>query len=187
MPFQILYDHQLADAGRYRTLVLAGCAAMSDQQLEQVRAYVDKGGRLCVVGPLATHDHWMRPRTKPGLDDLPDSRTLRVSENGDSLAAIRKACGTFSATVDAQPGLCAEYTAQEKRRLVHLVNYRPDELLRDVAVAVRIPQGRKVRSVRLVSPDHSDFPAIVPKIAGQSVSFTVPEVAVYTIAVIELQ
>ena len=79
---------------------------------------------------------------------------------------IRQACGAFSATVDAQPRLCAEYTAQEKRRLMHLVNYRPEGPLRDVAVEVQIPQGRKVRSVRLVSPGRNDLPAIAPKVAG---------------------
>lgn len=89
--------------------------------------------------------------------------------------------------MDAQPRLCAEYTAQETRRLMHLVNYRPDGPLRDVAVEVQIPQGRKVRSVRLVSPGRSDLPSIAPKVAGGHVLFSVPEVAVYTIAVIELQ
>lgn len=185
-PFQIIYDHQLADAGRYRTLVLAGCAAMSDEQIEQVRGYVNQGGRLCVVGPLATHDRWMQPRSAPALDDLPEGRMIRVDESGDSLAAIRRACGEFSATVSAHPGLCAEYTAQPNRRLVHLVNYRPDGPVQDVAVEVQLPAGRTARSVWLASPERSENRAVEVRRVDGKISFKVPAVAVYEIAVIEL-
>ena len=39
--------------------------------VENVGHYiVDAGGKLCVIGPLATHDKWMQPRSKPALDDL---------------------------------------------------------------------------------------------------------------------
>ncbi len=69
--FQIIFDHQLNELKGYRALVLAGCAAMSDRQAEAVRRYVAAGGRLCVMGPLATHDQWMQPRPKPALADLP--------------------------------------------------------------------------------------------------------------------
>ena len=51
--FQIIYDHQLADLDRYRALVLAGCVAMSDEHIEQIKRYVAHGGRLCVIGPIA--------------------------------------------------------------------------------------------------------------------------------------
>jgi hypothetical protein len=80
--FQIVYDHQLADLSRYRALVLAGCVAMSDEQVARVRKYVAAGGRLCVIGPLATHDGWMMPRDKPALDDLPAAAVVRVVRRG---------------------------------------------------------------------------------------------------------
>ena len=63
--FQIIYDHQLADLRRYQVLVLAGCVAIGDREVEHIRRYVAAGGRLCVIGPLATHDEWMMPRPKP--------------------------------------------------------------------------------------------------------------------------
>ncbi|NUQ62213.1 MAG: family 10 glycosylhydrolase [Pirellulales bacterium] len=187
VPFQILYDHQLAEADRYRTLVLAGCAAMSDEQAGQVRRYVEKGGRLCVAGPLATHDPWMAPRNVPALDDLPQDRVVRIESGEDSVAAISRACETLSVTVQAPPGLCAEYTAQPDRRLVHLVNYRADGPVKDVAVELQIPSGRKVRSISLASPERGEDLAVKARIDAGKVSFTVPAVSMYEIAVVELE
>ena len=201
--FQILHDHQLGDLSRYRALVLAGCAALSDFHVEQIRRFVAQGGRLCAIGPLATHDQWMIPRGEPALDDLPAAAVVRVAEADDWLAAIDRACGERSlsvgavtssptgqtqaagATPEAPPGLCAELTEQAQRRLVHLVNYRSDGPIREVAVTVQIPQGRRVRTVTLASPDrNADYTVPFAEQAG-SVRFTVPEVAVYEIAVVD--
>jgi hypothetical protein len=203
--FQIIHDHQLGDLSRYRALVLAGCSALSDQHVEQIRRFVAAGGRLCAIGPLATHDQWMLPRDKPALDDLPATALVRAGDKDDSLAAIDRACGQRSLSVraptpkgdveaelasamsDAPPGLCAELTQQNARRLVHLVNYRADGPIREVAVTVQLPPGRQVRAVTLASPDH-DADITVP-FAEQpgAVSFTVPEVRIYEIAAIDLK
>jgi hypothetical protein len=56
VPFQIIYDAQLTELHRYRLLVLAGCIALSDPQIKQLGNYVASGGRLCIIGPVATHD-----------------------------------------------------------------------------------------------------------------------------------
>jgi len=92
-PFQIIYEHQLAGLKPYRALALAGCPALSDRHVEEIRRYVAAGGRLCVVGPAATHNEWLVPRTRPALDDLPPDRVVRVAEDGDWLGAVRQACG----------------------------------------------------------------------------------------------
>ena len=192
--FQILHDHQLGDLSRYRALVLAGCAALSDQHVEQIRRFVAGGGRLCVIGPLATHDQWMLPRPTAGLDDLPAAAVVRVGDKDDWLAAIDRACGELSLTVraatpkpagpapaagavpEAPPGLCAELTEQAGRRLVHLVNYRSDGPLREVAVTVRVPPGRQVRAVTLASPDRDADITVPFREQAGAVQFTVPEI-----------
>ena len=192
--FQIIYDHQLADLKRYGVLVLAGCVAMSDRHVEQVRRYVASGGRLCVIGPLATHDQWMMPRPKPALDDLPAATVVRVDEKGDWLGVIRRACGgTLSLSIrgpdqrEAPAGLCAELTEQPDRRLVHLVNYRGDGAVKDVTVAVRVPAGRRVKRVTLASPEHeADRPSPFREESGM-VRFRVPAIGVYEIAVVDLE
>ena len=78
LPFQIIYQDQLADLKRYRTLVLAGCVALSDAHVRHIERYVESGGRLCIVGPAATHDEWMQPRDEPALGNLPAFKVVRV-------------------------------------------------------------------------------------------------------------
>ena len=207
--FQILHDHQLGDLNRYRALVLAGCAALSDLQVEQIRRFVAQGGRLCAIGPLATHDQWMLPRDRPALDDLPAGAVVHVAEREDWLTAIDHACGQRSlsvsvwksasqatpadplraqaATLAAPPGLCVELTEQAQRRLVHLVNYRSDGPVRDVVVTLEIPRGRSVQGVMLASPDR-DTDSIVPfEVHTGRVRFTVPEITVYQIAAVDFK
>lgn len=187
VPFQIIHDHQLGDLSRFRALVLAGCVALSDDQVEKIRRFAAKGGRLGVVGPLATHDRWMMPRPKFALADLPPAVVAEAPENGDWIEAIRRACGgAFSLSVEAQPGLCAELTQQNNRRLVHLVNYRSDGAVRDVEVTLELPKGFRAQRATLSSPDHEIDRAIAFEQHDGKVRFTVPSVQIYEIAAIEL-
>lgn len=191
--FQILYENQWADLKRFRGLVLAGCTALSDAQLGQIRRYVAGGGRLCVIGPLATHDAWMRPRAAPALEDLPPDRVLRVAHRDEWLRAARWAAGaqgSLSVRVADNrptPGLCAELTGQPGRRMLHLVNYRDDGPVEQVHVRLELPPGKRARGVRLASPEHdADIPLAFNGEPGE-VGFTVPRVNVYEIAVVDMQ
>lgn len=202
--FQILHDHQLGDLSRYRALVLAGCAALSDRHVDEIRRFVAGGGRLCVIGPLATHDQWMLPRDKPALDDLPAATVVRIDETGDWLAAIDRTCGERSLSVrattskpggrpqsatvmpEAPRGLCVELTEQNARRLVHLVNYRSDGPIHDIAVTVQLPPSCHVQAVTLASPDHEGDIKVPFKAHDGAVWFTVPEVHIYEIAAIDV-
>ncbi|MFH1264283.1 MAG: hypothetical protein ABIK89_01050, partial [Planctomycetota bacterium] len=183
--FQIIHDHQLDRLEKYRALVLAGCVAMSGEAVEKVKAYVASGGRVCLVGPAATHDEWMRPRDEPALEDLPASHVVRIAETDDFLEAIRGACQQeLSLTVDGAPGLCAELTEQPNRRLVHLVNYRADGPVKEVSVRIRLPEGQRAKSVTLANPRRTADVEVPFTQEANVVAFTVPEVAVYEIAVI---
>ena len=197
--FQIIFDHQLDDLKRYRAVVLAGCVALSDEQVEQIRRFTASGGRVCVIGPVATHDQWMTARDKPALDDLPPASAVRIAETDDLLEATDRACGgelSLSIKAKSKPrvtalekqgvplGLCAELTEQPHRRLVHLVNYRDDGPIDDVEVNLRLPAGRKAKAVELASPEHEDDRAVPFEQQPGVVTFTVPEVGVYEIAVV---
>jgi hypothetical protein len=191
--FQMLYEHQWNRLKEFRGLVLAGCAALSDAQVEQIRRYVAGGGRLCVIGPLATHDPWMMPRARPALDDLPADRMMRVTAKEEWLAAANWAAGgqgSLSINVgqhDLAPGLCAELTEQAGRRMVHLVNYRADSPFEKIQVRLALPPGKTVQGVKLASPEHdADLPLPMQKEEG-AVTFTVPKVNVYEIAVVSLE
>ena len=66
--------------------------------------------------------------------------------------------GTQGGTV---PGLCVALTEQPNRRLVHLVNCRSDGPIPDVKVSVRLPAGRRAKSVALASPE-SEHAIVMP-------------------------
>jgi hypothetical protein len=185
--FQIIHDHQLAGLGKYPALVLAGCVALSDAHAEQIRAYVAGGGRLLIVGEAGTHNEWMEPRAAAAFDDLQDpARVSRVRPEDDVVAALNNVLGgkpTLNVSCDSMPGVCAEVTRQAGRWLVHLVNYR-GEPVKDVRVELNLGGVRPV-SVRLASPGR-DAETDLPFTTDGSISFTVPQLDVYEVAVINL-
>ena len=183
--FQKLHEHQMPEHGRNRVLALAGCAALSDRTIEEIRRYINGGGRLCVIGPLATHDEWMLPRASPALQDLPASAVVRADGIEDALAAIVRACNHRQAIItDAPPGLCLELAEQPQRLMVHLVNYREDGPVDRVRVRLRLPAGERAASVTLVSPEHKEDVAIPFRQTDGEVQFIIPDVNVYEIAVV---
>ncbi len=193
IPFQIIFDPQLHEVNRYRALVLAGCVALSDEQVSRVRDYVRGGGHLCIIGAAATHDQWMKPRTTNPLADLGRRRpltadqVLRAEESDDWIEAIRRACGSrLTVSIDAEPGVCMEVIAQRNRRLIHLVNYRSDEAANNVAVRLSVPPGTRVRNVVLTSPERPADMEIKFTSQADTAIFTVPAVRVYEIAVVNL-
>ncbi len=186
IPFQIIYDQQMKDLHRYPVLLLAGCTALSDPQVKRLRDYVTAGGRLCIIGPIATHDEWLRPRSKSVLQDLPATRVVRVVESDDCVAAVLRTCGGRpSFSIDAPAGLCAEVTGQVGRRLVHLVNYRANAPMTNASITVRLPPGTKGQAVRLLSPEHPESIELVSEQRSDCISFQVPRINVYEIAVVE--
>jgi hypothetical protein len=186
--FQIIYNQHLDDLRRYRALVLAGCVALSDQHIRQIKQYVSSGGCVCVVGPAATYDEWMRTRTKPAFADVPDSQAVRIAEDGDIVAAVRRACDDgLTLSVQADSGLAAELTEQTGRRLVHLVNYRTNDSMRNIVVSVRLPARRRAATVMLASPEREEDISLPFQAQEGCVKFTVPQVNVYEIAVITMK
>jgi hypothetical protein len=186
--FQIIYDQHLDDLKRYRVLVLAGCAALSDEQARCVERYAQSGGRICIVGPAGTHDEWMRPRKQPVLADLSGAGITRIDREGDVLVAVCKLCGADgSLSVRGPSGLCVELTQQPGRRLLHLVNYRADEPANNIEVAIRLPTSRDVASVALAGPQAAADVRLPFEVEGGSVKFVVPRVDIYGIAVVEMK
>ena len=186
--FQIIYDQHLSDLPRYRVLVLAGCEAMSDEQIRHVQRYARSGGKICMVGPAGTHDEWMLPRKQHTFDDVLGSSVSRIEENGDVVAAVRRLCGAdLSVSIRAASGLCAELTQQPARRLLHLVNYRTSEPATDIGVSLRLPASREVESVVLVSPPQADDVRLPFEVRDHRVECTVPKVDVYGVVVVTMK
>ncbi len=185
VPFQIICDCHLTELSRYRGLILAGCVAMSDAQIEQVRSFAAGGGRVLLVGDAATHDEWLIPRETPGLQDLPEAqlvRTRKIAELGDAVSTLLQASPSLA--VDGPHGLCAELTEQPGRRLVHLVNYRTDTPARNIAVTVQIPEGMQNKNVRLARPEHDKDADLEIRQQGRVITCVVPVIDVYGIVVV---
>ena len=188
VPFQIIYDDHLANLSRYRCLVLAGCLALSDKQIAQIRESVSAGGRLCLIGPAGTHDEWMIPRNEDAFADLPTESVIRLANKQECLGAIRRGCGgQLSLSIEAHHGLCAELMDQPTRRLVHLVNYRTDTPAKNLRVTVAVPAGRDVTKVRLASPARSQDLDLTFEQADGQISFPIPQVGVYEVAILDLK
>lgn len=189
--FQILHEHQLSSLHRYRGLVLAGCVALSDSQISIIRQFVRDGGRLCIIGPVATHDEWMLPRPTGRLDDLPPERVKRVVAPEDWLSATSWASGDdaslsidVGAGHDAAAGLCAELTERTDCKLVHLVNYRSGAPVNSIRIRLAVTPGAQVQKVTLAGPDHSDDLSLTFTQQQGFVTFTVPSVKIYEVAVV---
>jgi len=70
VPFAIIYDRHLQDLSKYKVLVLADQDALSDGQLKDIRAFVEKGGGLVATEETSLLTEWRRHRMKFGLADL---------------------------------------------------------------------------------------------------------------------
>lgn len=185
--FQVIFDHQLDDLKCYRTVILAGCVAMSDEHAEAIRRYVEAGGRLCVVGAAGEFDEWMRPRVTPALANLPEDRVRVIPDESALFEVIEQLCDKqMTVVVSACPGVCVEVTDQPGRRLVHLVNYTKSPVQK-AALDIQLPEGVHAASVMLANPDHEEDAAVPFQENNGRVSFSVPELHVYEIVVVSFK
>ncbi len=186
--FQIIYDRHLNDLQRYRVLILAGCEAMSDEQIKQVERYAQSGGKICIVGPAGTHDEWMLPRKQQAFHSLSGPGINHIGEDEDVAAAVRRLCGAdLSLSIRAPSGVGVELTQQSDRRLLHLVNYQTGESAREIGVSIRLPAPRGVQSVVFVSPQQADDVRLPFEVRDGRVELTVPSVDVYGIVAVTFE
>jgi hypothetical protein len=68
----------------------------------------------------------------------------------------------------------------------HWINYKLGAVVKPAKVSVAIPEGRKVMSVELLSPDRPGVSNLPHTITGNRVRFTLPSLEVYHVAVIHL-
>ncbi|MCX6625060.1 MAG: beta-galactosidase trimerization domain-containing protein [Acidobacteria bacterium] len=215
VPFDIIFDDNLKDLSKYKVLVLADQEALNDDKLELIRGFVRHGGGLVATDLTSNFDEWRRRRRAPGLQDLYQGRAIYIPEvkpavikplgvrttnqywkmplNATELiAAVKRAAGgRLSLEVIAPRTVVAEPMRQQSnnRLLVHLVNYNVARtpLVRDIQVSLALPPGAKVRSVDLLAPEQEASVKAPHQVANGRVSFTVPQLATYRLATIQLE
>jgi len=104
---------------------------------------------------------------------------------------VRWAARGVSQEIKGPPALVAEIQEQSTtgRWLLHLLNYDADRhsSIDNVPVSLKLPPNKSVRAVHLLSPDTAQTGEAMITISPGAVSFTVPHIRTYTIAVLDLQ
>jgi hypothetical protein len=74
IPFALIFDEHLSDLSKYSAIVLPNSECLSDQQIVQIRDFVQDGGGLVATEQAGLYDTWRRLRVKPGLQGLVESQ-----------------------------------------------------------------------------------------------------------------
>jgi hypothetical protein len=72
IPFDIVHERKLSppELTQYRLLILANAAALSDEAITHLRAFVERGGSLIATFESTLYDEWGQPRDDYALADL---------------------------------------------------------------------------------------------------------------------
>lgn len=127
LPFELLSDQAMTPEAldRFRLIVLANAACLSDAQCESIRAYVARGGSVVAAYATSLRDEHGRPRGAFGLGDVFGARFVSGPRgivkntyvalaaghpvNADFGGAQRIMGGTRLIAVEAQPGTTSPF------------------------------------------------------------------------------
>ena len=216
--------------------MLANQDALSDEQVGQIRRFVEAGGGLVATEETSLLTEWRRKRANFGLADVlglaappaatkardplrrefgkgrvvyipqiepdvePPPATISYdftnqywklpTNDAELVEAVRWAArGEFSASVDAPRWVTMELAEQEssKTRLLHLVNFKVQEPVKDISVMVRIPEGFQLRKAVWETPGDDSHQALTPTVREGVASFRVPQLDIYGLALLRLE
>jgi hypothetical protein len=203
VPFDIVFDEQLANLARYKALVLPDQECLSDGHVELVRKYAAAGGGLVATEKTALFNEWREERRESALKGtgiwiaaveprIPKpsgapmiSRYWKLPLNAaEIVAAVRKAArGDMALQVTAPPYVVSEILENGSGALfVHLLNYGK-AATGAIALSVRIPSGRAPASLALLSPD-GGAANLSYETGGGRLRVRVPRVETYSIVAV---
>ncbi len=141
MPLALLNDWDLTaeSLARFRVLVLAGAAAVSDDGVRAIRGFVEAGGGLVATGEASLCDELGRPRRDFGLAEL-----FGVSRLGRPDAAVKRP------EVDPNFAIAIDGDYWRKRSGSAELMWTDHALLDDPKLKDLVP----MRSVRFKGPLH---------------------------------
>ena len=147
------------------------------------------GGRMAYLPEIIPPDTEQAENWKGSWDGDSWEGTWILPSNRRELAwAVRQAAGgRLSLEIDVPDWVAVEQVEKEGLILIHLVNYRQGNILSNLAVDVRIDDGKRVGGVRVISPDREGSRELKYQIEGGRCRFTVPVLEVYDVVVIDLE
>lgn len=96
----------------------------------------------------------------------------------------------LSIDVQAPLTVTIELTEQEDKdkMMLHLINYniRREELVKDINVSLRIPKGKQVKELLLLTPDREGSESLPFTVKDGRAVFKVPHLEVYDLVVVKL-
>jgi hypothetical protein len=136
------------------------------------------------------------PRVEPAIEPPPPQLAYaflnhywRLPKNHEDLvASIRWAArDRLSAEVTAPPWVTIELAQQEGGPLLlHLVNYKPTEPVRDIKAIIRPPAKSRVEQAVLLTPGRTTETKLALETTQDGVSMTIPTLNVYTLVIMSL-
>ena len=162
----------LNDLLKYKVLLVPSCYSLSDRQIEMLKEYASRGGRLIIAGSFATLDEGGKTRKRDveselrtaGVLVLPDLdfEPYMVDKMEKAAETIREKLkpivGEGSVQVDT-PMVEALLNKKSEELHCHLVNMDYGEYgfaeKKDLKVKIRLPEGFKMNGKQpvLMSPD----------------------------------
>lgn len=147
------------EVGKGRTVYVPG--VVFDGPLPEPEDYFNISNRF-----------WKRPKN---WEDIVDS--IRWAAKGE-----------IPAEIDGPEFLVANVVQQrgKQRLLIHLVNYNAKNVpaIASIDVKCQLPPGETAREIKVVSPDLETPRAVNFTMQNSAALFTVPEVKVYSVAVV---
>jgi hypothetical protein len=136
----------LEDLAQYRTLVLPGCASLTDPQARLVRAFLERGGRVLATGDLGLD---LSPGDRAALCEAPGLRFVQE-------LATEDLDGGPQVVLDGTHDLAINIQRVERGVAIHVIRYDYDEehdkvpTLPELGLRVRLPGAW--RAVRAFAP-----------------------------------
>ncbi|MGB2820404.1 MAG: hypothetical protein WBF17_05450, partial [Phycisphaerae bacterium] len=159
--FDYVCESRLDDAtpGRYAAVLAPELHVVSDVQLSALGRYVERGGRLIVVGGFATHDEGLTER-KP--QRWQRGKVSRFAGAEAAIAALGGGASVLSCPDERlAPHVKVNAFRGPGRVILHVVNYNvplgvraPKPAAVDgIELSVPLPEGTRAVSARIHAPD----------------------------------
>jgi hypothetical protein len=118
IPFDLLFEEELAHIDKYAAVILAGQECVSDAQAATLLQYVRGGGTLIVAANTAQFNEWREQREANPLLPARTEGQGRVVYIPEIIPADARAAKSSGAFQDPEPGVTAPASAQRGVQMI---------------------------------------------------------------------